>query len=1399
MSGLLGFGASGANAGAPTKLAGYRVQTSILGSAIPIVGGTNRIAGNVIWLGNWQSHTVTSGGKGSSKGSGGGKGGGQFTYSASYIIALSQGPCVQILSIWQDKAQITDPNQQPNVFAVGGRGQGLWGYLAGTFPNQALGYSEIAYAGFENQSLGTGGSISNYSFELAGNALFGGQVTSVSSNKLFITANPLLNGMQVLLILGPGGVAPSGLSAVTASGAIQYYFVVNADSAGVQLSLTSGGSPISFSGGTLPIFCGWEDSLASDWIYFCLNNFNLCNFPAASIGDMTEIRTYCIANGIAISPVLDTQQTMQSYLQEYLLIANSEAFSSEGLIKFRTYGDKAVTANGTTFTPNLTPVYSLDYDAFIVDGNSQNPVTFTLEAAQDANNKLSFEWTNRGRQYNYETVTDNDQNAVNLYGLNVGSVQTIHSCCLATVAQQVLNVQLKRSVYMLRKAQFTLGWKFSILEPMDIVLVPEQYPSLDTVGVRILTMEEDERGNFAVTGEVLPFPILNPVLHPKQVSGGYTPGYEANPGITIAPIFLELPPEMTNSKITTGLILSISLAGGLTWGGTGVYVSKTGSDGPYEFLGQQTAASVMGFLIADYPYNGTDPDTTELLQVNLQPSLGEIDPGNSSLDSANNFKTLILIDQEIVAFAYVTLTGANSYSFENGSSVIYNRRGVFQSNETHHYTGATCSIIGDGNQFQVEYSPPLADGTGGDIGNTWWFKFPAFNQAGAQIQDLADATAYPWTLTAPYVRYPLHWKPYAEVSTIFAPSGFGMSMAQVSDSTGDNLIIKGMPPVDVFSPVVTAPIIDAVATVTPNGAGNLLVGDFVMQIFAIDTDGLYSPGSNLMSISVPVVQSQIDFNIILPTGTVKYQIFVGSDMDDLATLEDPITGTPTTITITSTGGSPPNFPSPGIGFGPPDQRFNRFHIQAKSEIHGGITTVQAFGSSGETTWSSAITYAYGDRVIRSGDHFISLVNGNLNHTPNPVGLTAFWSPINLVVLIVPPAGLTDHYLDGRILSLVSRIGLPDTLPWEDVQIDYNTSTGIIVLLQPTDFELGDLLLIRTKATAVGANYIEDSEIDNPWFPGGNTDSDTNFIVRVLHDPTGAATGLTSPVISNTTIRYNVHEWDTTPGIGSIFIVEEQGWDVDVVTTAIPNAIAPSAGAGPQPVQIGSIPWANLIRTVALVQVTLQDINGVDALSTIDGIRELYIVPSPNGGTPFNPGYLTVVQDLSGVVQLNLDLALKFSILLPTTQTTGGTSIADTFFDVTTTEVDNTACPFTYYWDDGSGESGTCSAISGSTWTVSALTGAHASGAFIAISIKIGNPTSVAGITSGGWNSKFWLYYVQPAPGSCPQPALGSSFVPNSESGITVDGTPNTRTSIEFSFHPDGFWGLDWSTTAGPLP
>ena len=101
MGGILG---GGSNAKQSKAVGSLQFQTSQQGGVIPLVYGTTRLSGNLL---DYDDFTATpsskSGGKG--KGGGGGKGGGQqYTYSASFIMGLCQGPIagIGIIYLFED-------------------------------------------------------------------------------------------------------------------------------------------------------------------------------------------------------------------------------------------------------------------------------------------------------------------------------------------------------------------------------------------------------------------------------------------------------------------------------------------------------------------------------------------------------------------------------------------------------------------------------------------------------------------------------------------------------------------------------------------------------------------------------------------------------------------------------------------------------------------------------------------------------------------------------------------------------------------------------------------------------------------------------------------------------------------------------------------------------------------------------------------------------------------------------------------------------------------------------------------------------------------------------------------------------------------------------------------------
>lgn len=87
------------------RLSDLKVQSSTMGGSIPLVYGSARIAGNVIWSTDLVETSKTTGG---GKGGGGGPSQTSYTYTVSLAIGLCEGEIVGVRRIWANKELVFD-------------------------------------------------------------------------------------------------------------------------------------------------------------------------------------------------------------------------------------------------------------------------------------------------------------------------------------------------------------------------------------------------------------------------------------------------------------------------------------------------------------------------------------------------------------------------------------------------------------------------------------------------------------------------------------------------------------------------------------------------------------------------------------------------------------------------------------------------------------------------------------------------------------------------------------------------------------------------------------------------------------------------------------------------------------------------------------------------------------------------------------------------------------------------------------------------------------------------------------------------------------------------------------------------------------------------------------------
>lgn len=185
-------------------------------------------------------------------------------------------------------------------------------------------------------------------------------------------------------------------------------------------------------------------------------------------------------------------------------------------------------------------VYDLTDDDFIVSG-AQDPVKVERKTNADAFNQIQVEYLDRNNDYNVAIAEVKDQANIEQYGLRPKDAIKMHGICDAKVAQKVAQQLLQRALYVRNEYEFKLGWKYCLLEPMDIVTLTDAGLGLNKTPVRITEIEEDEEGVLSIKAEDYPVGVYTVSEYPTQPSLGYSADYNVSPGNAHVPVIFEAP------------------------------------------------------------------------------------------------------------------------------------------------------------------------------------------------------------------------------------------------------------------------------------------------------------------------------------------------------------------------------------------------------------------------------------------------------------------------------------------------------------------------------------------------------------------------------------------------------------------------------------------------------------------------------------------------------------------------------------------------------------------------------------------------------------------------------------------------------------------------------------------
>jgi len=191
---------------------GVQIQTSSQDVGLTIAWGQNRFAPNVIWYGDFASH------KHKQKA---GKGGGKvtsYTYSASFQMALCEGPIDSIGRVWKDQDTSGTLSSLGITLFDGSYTQAPWGYLSTAHPSAALAYRGVAYVAAANFDLGDSASLPQFSYEVASQLYGTGYSNAYDADCALIVQDFLTNVNYGVLFPGQSISTDTLLSTAAATG-----------------------------------------------------------------------------------------------------------------------------------------------------------------------------------------------------------------------------------------------------------------------------------------------------------------------------------------------------------------------------------------------------------------------------------------------------------------------------------------------------------------------------------------------------------------------------------------------------------------------------------------------------------------------------------------------------------------------------------------------------------------------------------------------------------------------------------------------------------------------------------------------------------------------------------------------------------------------------------------------------------------------------------------------------------------------------------------------------------------------------------------------------------------------------------------------------------------------------
>ena len=449
-------------------------------------------------------------------------------------------------------------------------------------------------------------------------------------------------------------------------------------------------------------------------------------------------RTYCRANGFFVSGMLDDQRSAAEHIQSVLDAIDCVVIDCEQKLKIVPLGDEAITANGYTYTPVMTPAADLTASDGLATGDE---AMISMGALPDelATNVVSVEYRDRnasGAAYRISVETAQDGSDIEAQAIINGgtgkreaATTVLHWITNSSHARRIAQLRLQRALGVRNAQVVRTGWRWARLWCMDPLTLTDPAQGLDHVPVRIAAVEEDQDGNLSFETLDWPTGMSGLVSYSTQPPASPTPVAQ-DPGVADEPIVLPVPPYVSGLEHAVW----IAATGQSThFGGCDVHVSTDGVT--YHNRGAIYGRSAIGHLINALPA-ASGLDATNPLDVDMSTSSGALagttDAGRDNLD------TLCWVDGELLAFRTVAAYDTSPYRWRLTSL----RRGAYGTTGGSHAADTAVVRIDPARVLYVTL-PAAA------FGAPLYVKLVPFNVNGTGRPDLSSVPAHAVTVALP--------------------------------------------------------------------------------------------------------------------------------------------------------------------------------------------------------------------------------------------------------------------------------------------------------------------------------------------------------------------------------------------------------------------------------------------------------------------------------------------------------------------------------------------------------------------------------------------------------------------------------------------------------------------------